>query len=370
MLEGRPNQMQMAAEQVCDTRSPAARLPGAPSQVTPPDRRPGSLRRTVVMQSLWPGGPAGGIHIVGTARDLWTGEAIAQAIDEDRIDVMLTPDKIIDSISATHNDIAMAAFSGIRPGGPVRKAMAQLMPDEVAGATLSHRLLDDLGGTSFMATCAWYDWLPGGFDEYEAAVGASAMLHRSVEGLCISFQPGSYAMTAAGRTNHTFSSHPEAPLPFRSDDPLAWHDFQDDGGPNHWRIRYTDIWFDGPVLRVAAAFQDSAALHDRHDRRLLFHEYVLEAVVDPRDYVLVDVSVTAGSLPFATCLAAPPTARALIGRRLTEFSTLAPAVLAKTAGCTHLNEVLRNLHDVPAMAAKLARIQEQTPTFYNKERVI
>lgn len=121
-------------------------------------------------------------------------------------------------------------------------------------------------------------------------------------------------------------------------------------------IRYTHLWPDGPMLRVATGFQDSAALPARRDRRMVFHEYVLNATVDPADMTLAAITVTAGSLPFPTCLAAPATAGALVGQPLAQFGTLVAVVLAGTGGCTHLNEVLRNLSDV--MAAQLVRLQD------------
>lgn len=345
-----------AVDEVVDTRPAWARLPDAPSQVTPPDRRPGSLRRTVVMRSLWPEGVTGGIHLAGTARDLWTGPAAARAIAEEHVDVMLTPDKVIAEATGRREDVPWPLFAGLRPGGQLRKLMAQHLPQDVAEATLLHRLVDELGGTSFMATAAWHGWLPDGIEEFEAAVDAPSMLDRPVEGLCISFRPGSPAMTPDGRTNRVSSSHPLAGLPFRADDPLAWHPFDRANGPNLWRIRYTDIWFDGPWLHAAGAFQDSCAMRDNPDRRTLFHEYVFSAIVDPVDFTLADIVVTAGSLPFSTCLDAPATARGLIGRPLAEFGALVPVMLAGAGGCTHLNEVLRNLSDVPALGERLSRL--------------
>lgn len=307
------------------------------------------------MQSHWPSGLSGNIHIDGSARDLWTGgnDRAAHVVDQQRITFILTPDKRIADATADRHQSALASFAGLRPGGQLRKAATAHLPGEVAGGTLFYRLIDELGGASFMAGSAWFSWLPGGFEEYEAATGAPTQLHRSVEGVCITFQPGSAAMTADGRTNHVISSHPDAPLPFRNDDPAAWHDFADVAGANHWRIRYTDIWLENGKIRVRAGFQDSSALRDRTDRRLLFHEYLIDATVDPDGLILKDIAVQPGSLPFSTCLAAPATAAALTGRPIGAFGELAPALLAGTAGCTHLNEMLRSLRDVPAMAAIL-----------------
>lgn len=313
------------------------------------------------MQNSWPDGPGGDIYIHARARDLWTGASAARVVGAEQATIVLAPDKTIAHIDADRHRAALASFEGLRPGGQLRKAMAAQLTAEVEDATLFHRLLDELGGTSFMAGAAWFEWLPGGIEEYETAIDAPTQLNRSVEGVCVSFQAGSPALTAEGQTNHAISSHPDAPLPFRSDDPLAWHPFATIKGPSHWRIRYTDVWMEDGMVRVKAGFQDSSTLRGRTDRRMLFHEYAIDATVDPDGDRLADIEVSPGSLPFSSCLAAPASARALIGRPLRDFGAIAPALLAGVAGCTHLNEMLRSLSDAPALAAAIP-LYQQTPT--------
>jgi hypothetical protein len=43
----------------------------------------------------------------------------------------------------------------------------------------------------------------------------------------------------------------------------------------------------------------------------------------------------------------------MLGERLADFRTAVPRMLFKVLGCTHLNDVLRNLADVPTLAARL-----------------
>lgn len=184
-------------------------------------------------------------------------------------------------------------------------------------------------------------------------LGNASPFARSVEGVCISYQHGSPSMTKDGRANEAIMEQHHGPLPFRHDDPFAWHSFATLDGPNQWRIRRMDLWNEDGYLNASVGFQDSAALPNCTEKRLILHEYQLSALIDPKSLVLLDIQVSAGVLPFKTCLAAPSTALKLIGQPTTDFGRIVPATLPGTAGCTHLNEVLRGLQDIESMAVSL-----------------
>ena len=331
------------------------RLTNQVSVAAPPGRRQRSLRRTSSLQSFWPSGVRGPVAFVGRGRDLYTGlEGAAPRVwSDDQVEITLTLDKRIERIDASRQQAKLAKLAGKRPGGELRKQMAEDIADEVAQSTILHRLLDDLAGATFLAPGAWLAWLPGGAKEYEAILGPQSRLHRTVEGLCISYTPGSPSMTQEGRSNQAIADHPHRALPFRADDSLAWHEFACIEGPNLWRIRQMDLWLDNGLLHASAGFQDSAALANRLDQRAVFHEYRLTAVIDPEGFVLRAIDVTPGILPFRTCLAAPDTAKSLIGKPVSDFRRIVPAALPGIAGCTHLNEALRALQDLHGMANSL-----------------
>jgi hypothetical protein len=54
-------------------------------------------------------------------------------------------------------------------------------------------------------------------------------------------------------------------------------------------------------------------------------------------------------LPFVECTSAPANLTRLIGAPLPELRDRVLAELRGTAGCTHLNDALRALADVPAL---------------------
>jgi Protein of unknown function (DUF2889) len=322
---------------------------------TVPPRRPDSLRRTSSIQSLWPDG-IGGPHIMpGRARDLFTGRDGAPVVlAEDEIRATMTPDRRIAAMEGSRDTAMLAQCSGMRPGGELRKFLSVHLPDEISRATLLYRLLDEMGGGAFMAVSAWHSWLPGGEVDYAAEQGLESATNRPVEGVCLSFQRGSVAMTDEGRTNEALADHPFGRFPQSPDDPQTWHPFVASSGPNHLRVRRTDVWLEDDMLHVDAWFQDSTALPDRSDARMIFHEYGIMATIDPESFVLRKISVTPRVLPYSSCFAAPETAARMIGEKVTNFASQVPIMLRGTLGCTHLNEMLRSLHDVPVIAMMLS----------------
>lgn len=320
----------------------------------PPERRRNSLRRTSALQAYFPAGPQGPICFVGTARDLYTGDqsAAPRVRASERVEIELTSRNRISRISDGRRDAMLAGFAGLRVSGELRKAMARDMPEDVANTSLLFRLLDDLAGASFLSLAAWFAWFDGRPDKLEQIAGAAAKLDRGVEGLCISYTPGSPSILPDGRSNEPIAVHPRGPLPFGTD-PAGWHNFASIAPPNQWRIRHTDLLFEKGMLRALIGFQDSAAVPDTADQRQVFHEYRLEAVIEPEGLILREIAVTPAVLPYRTCLAAPDTAKAMIGRSVVEFGALVPQMLPGIAGCTHLNDVLRAMQDIVGMAQTL-----------------
>jgi len=317
----------------------------------PPPRRPNSLRRSSSLQSIWPAGATGPHHLVGRARDLFTGQGTdaPETLGSDWIETILAPDRRLLSLSASRQSDTLADFAGLTPGGDLRRAIADRIPEEREGGTLLCRLLEDMAGAVFMASSAWYDWDADGLDGYFRKVGLSSVRERPVTGLCLSYVPGSEAITADGRMDENNANHPVAMSPVSDTDPFAWHDLVESDAPNHWRLRWTDFWVEDGIVHVDAWFQDSSVIRGRDDIRTIFHEYGLRARFDPAEMTLIAIDVEARVLPFGTCQAAPATANILVGRPASEFRDSVGQALGGTQGCTHLNDMLRALQDVPAM---------------------
>lgn len=323
-----------------------------PAQRQPP-RRAGSIRRTSSLQTLWSQGNSDTYRIIGRSRDLATPlESDPQMIGEDVIEATLGADRRLIALDGSRLSDRLARFAGLNVGGELRSAMAHDLADEVRGETRLHRLLDDLAGASFMSVAAWYAW-EGGIPGHAARANVLDPTLRPVEGVCLSYVPGSPSMTDDGFGIEDNADHPLGPHPLGNDDPLGFHVLAEHEGPNQWRLRRTDLWCEDGDLVIDAWFQDSSAIHGDPSQRVIFHEYGLVARADPETLELKAITVAPHVLPYITCHAAPTTARTLIGRSLRELRSQVPIILKGSAGCTHLNDMLRALQDVAGLTGDL-----------------
>ena len=315
--------------------------------------RLGAVRRTSSLQSLWRNGTEQFVPIIGRARDIKAlPDGQFATLDEDHIEAKLGFDGRLVSITGTRCQQQLRGFAGLRPGGEMRKAMAGVMPGETAGATRLHRLLDDLAGAAYMSFTAWLGW-DGGMNAYTKRTGMPSPAQRDVTNVCLSYAPDSPSIKADGRGREEISRKPEALAAAGFTGSQAFHAVAEHDGPNQWRLRRTDVWCEGDMLFVDAWFQDSCGLLWNPDSRRIFHEYGLSAKVDRMSLKLRSVDVTPIVLPYVTCEAAPATAARMLGHHVAELRMLAPAQLRGTAGCTHLNDMLRSLIDVEALAAQV-----------------
>lgn len=315
--------------------------------------RPGAVRRTVSLQSLWSTGTEPFFPIVGRVRDIKAlPDGQFTTLAEDHLEARLGFDGYLVSVTGSRCEQQLSGFSSLRPGGEMRKAMAAVMPGESRDATRLHRLLDDLAGAAFLSFTAWLGW-EGGARSYSERTGMPSPAGRDVTDVCISYESGSPSIRADGRGREEISRKPEAPAAVGFTDSQAFHALVEYDGPNAWRLRRTDVWHEGDTLFVDAWLQDSCGLFGNPDRRRIFHEYDLSARVDRATLTLQSIDVTPIVLPYLTCEAAPATAAKMLGHHIAELRMLVPAQLRGPAGCTHLNDMLRSLIDVEALAAQV-----------------
>ncbi len=119
-------------------------------------------------------------------------------------------------------------------------------------------------------------------------------------------------------------------------------------------MRRIDVWREGGLIRVDSAFQDSAALP--RGGRTGLHEYGLRATADAEGRLL-SIEADPRVLPYAECPSAVVNIQVLIGTPLAEMRGAVLTKLRKTAGCTHLNDAMRALADVPRLVASLPRAE-------------
>jgi hypothetical protein len=332
--------------------------PAAPrnSAGASPARRSGSIRRTSSIDTVWPDGRPGAMSMTGRARDIITpddgGAPVVCAEDEFR--ARLQRDRTIVEIVATPDRPAIQKLVGARGGGYLRQAVDEILPDERHHATPLHLILDDISGASLVAGWAWSRWT----DEWQRAIAAaqasgadmSRRVGRNMEGVCSGFRPGSSALNPDGTSNPQQSAADVVDLR-RADDPLGWHGFTDQSGAvGMRRARRIDVWVDD-LIRIDSAFQDSAT--NPEGGRTAVHEYRLTATADPHTLKLLSVEADPRVLPYPECPAAAANAPRLVGASLQDLREQVLVDLRGTAGCTHLNDALRALAEVPLLVERL-----------------
>jgi len=102
---------------------------------------------------------------------------------------------------------------------------------------------------------------------------------------------------------------------------------------------------------VDAHFQDSATRPD--GQRMAVHEYLLHATIDLKTMLIEEIAADPRVLPFDYCPAAVLNVGRLVGTAVSSLRTTVIRDLAREQGCTHLNDMLRSLAEVPHMLAPL-----------------
>jgi hypothetical protein len=312
-----------------------------------PRLRPGSVRRTTSVDMTWTNDGELLQHLHGRARDLLVpadgGEPVV--LGEATVDATADFTRVIRAISADPHRDGLDGLVGARGGSQLRGAIDEVLPGERQAGTPLHILLDDLAGCSLIAPFVWTRFMPELLHERG---GDADAFRKRMEGVCFGFAPGSSSLTrepGAGEYVQVVTSlvHP--------DEPGGWHGFPDSPERSMRRARRIDLWIDGDDLRVDSSFQDSSG--DPEYGRVAVHEYGLAATADLATATLRSVTADPRVLPFVECPHAVDNLRLVLGLPLPELRTRVPDLLGKTMGCTHLNDALRALSEVPVLARAL-----------------
>jgi hypothetical protein len=333
--------------------------PAGPAPVRPAS----SVRRTSTVDMTWPGGLGTQLRLDGRARDAVTTspDDAPVVVSEATTSVGVGPMRVIDEIVADPAPDGLQNLVGARGGGHLRGVLDEFLPEERAGGTLLNLLLDDISGCSLIAGFAWSRWS----DQWMMAERRSTMpqpteeqmrAHRqSLEGVCIGFRPGASALSEGGLGRGAHRIQPVPPL-VNPSDPHGWHPLAELPEVSMRRARRIDAWVDDThgVIVIDSAFQDSAG--DPAHGRVAIHEYLLRATADAETGTLLSVDPDPRVLPFLECPSAKLTAQVLVDTPLRTLRSTVLERLAKTNGCTHLNDALRALAEAPVMLRSLTEL--------------
>lgn len=330
-----------------DDRVNAAPAVRGPADATP-TRRAGSVRRTSTIDATWPGGWGTQMRLLGRARDLLTPVAGGPPVTlaEQVIRVGVGADRTIEDIASEPEQPALDELVGARGGGRLRGVLGAVVPDERASGSPLYLLLDDLAGATLISGFAYSQWPQEWPADWAQRRGRSASLRR-MEGVCIGFQPGSSALAEDGAPRFVHDVRPVKPLPIEGD-PVGWHQLDDITSVSMRRARRIDVSLSGSVIDVDAMFQDSATVPA--GGRVAVHEYSLTATADLATGRLLGITADPRVLPYRECPLAAASAQEMIGTPLMSMREEVLDRLPGIAGCTHLNDALRALAEVPLLA--------------------
>lgn len=327
---------------------PAPRKTANPAPVRPAN----SIRRTSSIDVSWPDGDQGDRLFIGRARDYRTPPAggPGTVLGEAEFRARLALDKTITAITATPPPARIDELVGVRGGNHLRLFIRETMPELISTGAPIYLPLDDISGTALVSAFAWSQWHEDWSERLRATMkpGEFERLMTERVNVCWGLQEGNSGVSASGVPQNVAEA--DAGDLRNPADPQGWHALPDNDGPGFRRARRIDVTRDEAkgIIRIDAAFQDSAARRD--GSRVAIHEYNIAATADLDTLELLTLDPEARILPFRECPGAVHNTQRLIGSRLPDIREEVLANLRGPQGCTHLNDALRALAEVPILA--------------------
>ncbi len=305
------------------------------------------MRRTSTIDSARPEGATGDVVVRARARDLLTTRShTAVVLATEAFDATVAADRTVRTFD--HPDRRLASLVGSPVAGGFRARVLGLVANEAEEMTLLNLLLDDWPGASLVSGYAMQR-------DPAWSGGALPLAHlQVVTDLCAGWASGATILHAIDATG-AVPSPTAPPVPTEVDaDEAAWHERPPlpDGATRRAR-RLDLVAGDGTSGEMAfdAHFRDSYC--DAHDGEGAFHEYTLRGRFDPVAHTIVRIEAQAHVLPWTECPQALASARRVEGTSVNDLRARVRTEFTGTTTCTHLNDMLRSLADLPVLAARL-----------------
>ena len=302
------------------------------------------MRRTTALDFLWAGDLLGPCTLLATGRDLLTQSDGTTVLGTATIRATLTPPAaVVTAIELDAVDLDAEALLGVSVSTGFRRSLQRAVPAE-RRAGLQYRLLHDLPGATMVSQSVPIHAGHKLFEPRDLMVLAD---------VCQGWRSGAHQMNEV-RTGR--APQPYGPVPGDLDDgsdPLAWHAVEFPPGDTFRRSRRIDVWRDGDELRIDLHYRDAYRPVARP--AMVIHEYSVRGRADAESLQIREMTTEAHALPWSDCNSVVSSTDELVGVRLGECDASVRTRLAGTAGCTHLNDSLRELDEVPALAAVLQK---------------
>ena len=324
--------------------------PRDPLLSTPP-RRPGSVRRTTTIDQHR-GAPGQPEQVVARGRDLLTRlDGTTVVLDEAGFEATiegLGQGSPVLAITSTPAEPALAALVGDSASKGLRGRLDQLLPEHRAQARVLHQLLDDLPMAGLISSY-------GSSREQPDFTLPAAAADRMTD-LCAGWI---HDGTMLGTLTDTGLFPIPRGLPITAllepePDPLAWHDLPERPPRTIRRRRRLDL-APGPTpkdpLELDVHFRDSDLDADGIEHAL--HEYTLTVTIEPGTLVVLSCEPRARVLPWPECPGSLGSAARVVGDPVAVLRAKVAVKLTGVSTCTHLNDTVRSMAGVTALAAAL-----------------
>lgn len=319
-------------------------LPG-PRAGSPP-RVPGGVRRTTSLDLTRPEGPDGPLLVGGRARDIATGpDGEARVIDKALLGITVL-DGVVSGLRCFPERAAAARLVGRQALVGWRSGLWRELHEDVESGSALHLLLDDLPGGMVV----------GGFTRRRALAAAGEPVPQPGRRLdvCAGWAVASRAARIMSETGTPPPPvTPEAPQLVPADDARAWHTLAALPPWGMSRRRRIDAHRDPDDpsrVHVDAMFRDSFVDGSGHERVL--HEYGVLVLLEANEGRVLAVDADPRVLPHLECPAAGASASRLVGMPCADLRDLVSSNLFGPSTCTHLNDLMRSIADVPALVTR------------------
>lgn len=330
-----------------------------------PPRQTGSVRRTTHIDvgpsaGDWSSSARPGLLMTGAARDLRTTDDTTEVLETARLELELDVGRRVRWISTTPA-IQTEDLDGRPAAADFRGAAMQAVEHPASGLGV---LLRDVPTAVLISGYAllrnrMLDGVPPGRLVPPGVLG-------SMQDLCSGWRgDGVMARSiAAGDGVPVQDCPPAQPLP--AADERAWHDVPALPAGHMRRLRRIDVVRIEDEVVVDAMFRDSYAHPPSGDdadgvdvggvdaadpSEEVLHAYSVAAWFGAESLELTEITTRAHVVPFGECLPAATTAARLVGTTAGVLREATRSHLSGTVGCTHLNDLLSCLADLPWLLA-------------------
>jgi hypothetical protein len=150
------------------------------------------------------------------------------------------------------------------------------------------------------------------------------------------------------RSDHEADILMAGPYVDRPEPTNGWHYERSAPAGTVRRRRRIDVVHQADRIVIQAHQRDTFVELDLTET--VFHEWVVDASVDPETFIVVDIAASPRVLPGAECPRASDSTAALIGLSIFD-ARVAMANLPATSTCTHLNGTIRSIADASDLIA-------------------